>query len=306
MQASIREAGASMQFRIFTHRAVLLLIALSAVVFTPQSVSANIPRSDPVPLDIVLTTPLTRVYEGDIVILFYLVDQRGDRDIAELAPLTPGKASITARMGTASVVAKGMSGMITYTARQAGSEVLTLIVDLDSGSGTTSIDFTVYPKGNYSLLFMLVNEQDEQGSGFREVIHGKGNFTNLPGQPLQGTGRTDVWFLMWASTSAFNCIMDPPVTGSTFFDIYGAWGAVGRRGSPFTLEFFFDPISTNGSSITCHGLGDMLANFPFPSVSEGDLNVLDLTNMKFPPGGGSLRINRPKLWGTIYAIRRQP
>lgn len=300
------EEGSSMHVRFSLLRVALVLTILTADPYPAKAEEAHAPMSDPASLIVVMLTPLTKIYEGDTVSISYFVEQPGSRDPAVLAPLTPGKASITAQRGNASVAAQGMSGTITYTAMQAGRELLTLSVDLGSGNGTgiATTGFTVYPKGNYTLTFMLVNEADQQGAGFREVISGNGSFTNLSGQPLQGTGKMDAWFVVWANTQAFDCKMNPPVTGSTFFDIRGTRGAVGRRGFPFTLDFVFQPLSTNASTINCLGLGDITVDLPFPAVEAGDINVLNLTGLKFPAGGGRIRINRSNLWGAIYALRK--
>jgi hypothetical protein len=295
-----------MRVRSNLFRCMLIVVTLLGVAFSPALRPVSAATNNAGSFNIVMRIPQAKIYEGDTVSIPYAVEQAGSQSAAPLAPLTPAKASISALLGNAKVTAYGMSGTIIYTAKKAGTEQLTLTFDQGAfGSGTGTASFTVHTKGNFDLVFSLVNEDEQSGGGFREVISGSGSFKNYSDQPLQGTGSVDGWFIMWATNEAFACKMIPPVIGSSTFEISGTRGSTtGRGGPPFTLDLNFKPMSLNASNIQCLGLGDITADMPWPAIKDGDMNGLNLPVLTFPAGGGRINVNQGTLWGVIYAVRK--
>ena len=285
-------------------RIALMLPFLTSGWFNPAPPTAAVATNNAGSFIIVMLTPLVKIYEGDTIRMSYFIEELGSSD---LAPLVPGKASISAKLGSAKVTLRGLIGTIVYTAKNAGTEELTVSVDRGPGFGTLkgTESFTVYPKANYDLTFLLATIEDEQGVGLRAFFSGSGSFTVKTDEPLVGSGKANFWLLMWANTLPFVCKMDPPVTGATTIDITGKQGtATGRHGSPFTLDLNFQPMSTNASSILCQGLGDMTANMPFPATNNASMSSIDLTGLSFPAGGGKITINKAHLWGAIFTYRK--
>lgn len=293
-----------MPVKFILFRIALMLIFLTSASFIAAPPTAALATNNAASFIIVMLTPLSKIYEGDTITMSYFIDELGS---SNLAPLIPGEASISAKLGSAKVTHRGLNGTIVYTAKKAGTEELTLSVDRGPGFGTVkgTESFTVYPNEDYDLTFLLANDEDQQGAGFTALFAGSGSFSNKTDEPLLGSGKANFWLVMWVNTQPFVCKMDPPVTGATTIDITGKQGtATGRRGSPFTLDLSFQPMSTNSSSIQCQGLGNITASFPFPATKSASMDALDLMGLNFPAGGGKISINKAKLWGAIYTWRK--
>ena len=296
-------------------RFAILTLALGLSLGSPGA-PANAKDPAPDQLNLLLFTPLVKIYEGDTVSITFAVEDTTPQSAIPLAPLTPLDATIQATLGSASVQTDATGGTITYQAEKSGQETLTLQVRSPLGSGAGDMSFTVYPQPNYTLDFFLTSQDsDEAGTGFRALLSGSGKFSNTEDTPVNGSGEADLWFSLWAITQPYHCQLNPPVQGHTGFEIVPADPGelpplaplVQEPGyiSPVDLSLTFEPMSLNGSTIECAGLGDITANFPWPA-QQVDGDDYSLKNLHFPGEGGILPFQGSKTEGLIIVTRIQP
>ena len=286
-------------------RLAILAALLLAAIAHPAAKAA--PAAESGPMYLVILAPLVNVYEGDTLSLGYMIDDPKPNGGITLAPLTPGDATATANLGTASVTPEGMTGSLTYTAEKAGQETITVTASNYFGSVTGELSLEVKPRPNYNLDFVLVSEhQDEAGGAFLAIFTGTGEFANVKDAPLTGQGTAQIWFSLWAQTEAFNCSLNPPVQGATGFEISGVSGGALVPGSvePFILDLNFQPMSTNASTMSCVGLGGITASFPWPATQSNANDQYLFKSLFFPGEGGMLTITAEKTWGYIWTERK--
>ena len=258
-----------------------------------------------------ILSPLVDLYEGDTITLPYMVEDLAASGGITLAPLTPGTASVTASLGTASVSPDGLGGSITYTAQKPGQEELVLTVGNYFGTATGSISLKIKPRPNYDLDFFVVSQhQDEAGAFFIALFIGEGEFANQPGSAIEGRGSSELWFSLGAVTQAFACQMDPPIQGSSDFMISGTPNLVvplvptpGFQES-FFLDLVFAPMPLNGTTIVCEGLGDISMNVSLPATTS-DPNEHNLKSLQFFQDGGIVPIQAPMTSGLIVVTRKE-
>ena len=261
-------------------------------------------------LSVFVLAPLVEIYEGDTISLPYIVDKPQDGKLL-LAPLTPGTATVSAQIGSASITPDGLGGTIVYKAQKQGEESLSITVSNYFGSASGSFDFTVKPRPNYSLDFFIVSEgQDEAGGGFRAIFSGEGQFANVPDAPIEGKGSADTWFALWVTNDVFVCNMNPIVQGTSAFTITGYPGLsplLPPPGflEPFTLDLQFEPVSLNASTLSCQGMGEMSLTYPWPA-SQGNPNEYPMKGLEFPGEGGVIEITANKSHGYIATTRMEP
>ena len=294
---------------------VILLLILGISLGPPGDLAH---AEDPAPdqLNLLLFTPLVKIYEGDTVTIPFAVEDTSPQSDIPLAPLIPLDATIQATLGSASILADATGGSITYLAEKAGQETLTLQVSSLLGSGIGEMNFPVYPQPNYTLDFFLTSQDsDESGAGFRALFSGSGKFSNKEDTPVNGSGEADVWFSLWAITQPFQCQLNPPVQGHTSFEIFPADPGdlpplvplVEDPGyiSPVDLSLAFEPVSLNSAVIECAGLGNISANIPWPA-QQANGDDYGLKNLHFPGEGGILPYHGSKTEGLIIVTRIQP
>ena len=296
----------------FLRTRLLILGSTLLVLLGSPGASVGAQAQPPDPLNLLLFSPLVKIYEGDTVSIPFAVEDTAPLGGLPLAPLTPLEASVQASLGSATVQADNTGGTITYQAVKAGQETLTLQIQSPLGAGVGDLSFKVYSHPNYSLDFFLTSqEKDVSGAGFLALFSGSGTFANQEQAPVNGNGEADLWFSLWAITQPFQCKLDPPVQGHAGFEIvpaseFSPAPLVSEPGytSPVDLSLDFNPMSLNGSSITCAGLGNISANFPWPA-QEADGDEYSLQNLHFPGEGGVLLYQNQKTEGLIIVTRVQ-
>lgn len=300
-------------FLYFKTLSLLLVLALTAVPAQPAGAEGLSPQDSRHKMAVFFIAPLVDIYEGDTISLPYFLEDLSKNGGITIAPLTPGNASVSAQLGTATVAPRGitgLSGTVLYTANKAGQESITLTVSNYFGTATGSFDFTVKPRPNYDLEIFAISEgQSEGGGGFRAVFTGAGEFANVPDSAIQGQGSSEAWFILWVSNEAVQCRLEPTIQGTSAFKIAGGMPAVAPLIrppgfiDPFRLNLDFAPMPMNGSNIICAGLGGFGANFPIPA-STADPNEFNLREMEFAGEGGIFPISAEKTWGFVYVTRK--
>ncbi|NLG99628.1 MAG: hypothetical protein GX491_19915 [Chloroflexi bacterium] len=300
-------------FLYFKAFSLLLVLALAAVPAQPAGAEGLSQQGSSHNMAVFFIAPLVDIYEGDTITLPYFLEDLSKNGGITLAPLTPGAASVSAQLGTATAAPEGitgLSGTILYTANKAGQESITLTVSNYFGTATGTFEFTVKPRPNYDLEIFAISEgQSEGGGGFRTIFTGKGEFANVPETAIQGQGSSEAWFTLWVSNEVIQCKVEPPIQGTAAFRISGGMPAVipliRPPGfiDPFTLNLDFDPMPMNGSSVVCAGLGGFGANFPIPATTA-DPNEFNLREMEFAGEGGVFPIKAEKTWGFVYVTRK--
>jgi hypothetical protein len=288
-------------------RTIVLLTVFASLMFGPLlPAHAAHAYQDEVQLSVMILSPLGKVYEGDTIRLGYWVEDPDAYGGITLAPLTPGKASASARLGKVEAKPAGNSGTITYTAKAIGSEMITLKVNNGFGVGTGSVGFKVYSRPNYKIKFVAISQDsDEAGGAFYSLFSGNGKFADDPDHPINGSGRADLWFSLWVSNNVMSCSMEPTVQGSTSFEVTGTSGPVGLLpGSPgsMLLDLNFATLNTNASVLRCVGLGGFQVTFDWPA-SSGDPDSHHFKQLFFTEDGGSVPITAPKTWGYVLVTR---
>jgi hypothetical protein len=296
-------------------RLVLLALVLAALLGALLGLpAAPAEAQDPPPdeLRVLLLAPLVKIYVGDTISIPYFTEHVPPQGGIPLAPLTPADTTIQASLGSASVVSDNIGGAITYQAEKSGQESLTLFVQNPLGSGTGSLDFTVYPEPNYTLDFYITSQATDEGAGFRALFSGSGEFSHTEDTPVNGKGEADYWFALWAITQPFQCLMSPPVQSHAAFQIVNSnippVAPLIRPPNfihPISLSLQFQPMSLNASTIECAGLGDITASFPWPAqVANAD--EYGLQDLQFPGEGGILPYTNTKTEGLIIVTRKEP
>jgi hypothetical protein len=252
--------------------------------------------------------PPVEIYEGDIILLPYTVTDLNAYNGITLAPLTPGTASISAQLGSATVKPRGISGLITYKASKAGQERLNLTISNYFGKASAALEFEVLPRPNYELDIIIISEdKSETGGAFRGVFTGQGSFANLPDQPIQGAGSADYWFALWVSNDVMSCAMQPPMKATSTFQINGTSGLSPLSSSlerSFMLDLDFQPAYLQSTKINCSALGGFEMTFDMPGA-EADANEFNLRNLNFPGEGGVVQVTGYKTWGMVIATRME-
>jgi len=293
-------------------RLACLAVVLS-VWLSPPHAPAAAQTSPPDHLELLLFSPLVKIYQGDTVRIPFALADDATRSGLPLAPLTPLDASVQAALGNASVQADYTGGTIIYQAENSGQEKLSLQVQNPLGSGAGDLEFTVYPQPNYTLDFYLTGQDSGQaGSGFRALFSGSGKFSSTEDTPVNGSGEADFWFSLWAITQPFQCQLKPPVQGHGGFEIvpadeFSPVSLVQEPGyiDPVDLSLKFQPMSLNAATIECAGLGNISAKLPWPA-QQANGDDLSLQNLHFPGEGGILPYQNGKTEGLIIVTRIQP
>lgn len=286
-------------------RILVVLIVLFCLLIPGSRVTSSPPAQAGYNLHIL--TPLVRIYEGDTVLLDYVLIAGSEPGRVIFAPLIPGEALVNTTLGSATVMHWGLNGTIIYEATKAGTDQITVTVDfgtLGSVSGSTRLE--VQPKGNFDLTMMVAIEETTDAGGMLNIMAGHGSFALRKGEPITGKGLADYHFTLEAAVDgAFSCVM-PPVVGQTTFDIKGERGSyTGRRGSWISLDLNFQPIDLDAPMIHCEGLNGFVMDIPFESpIVGGDINAVYLTGMELPSRGGKWPIDLDTTWGAVFMTRR--
>ena len=289
-------------------RLLALTLILVALFGPAAGASAQEPPSGE--LYVVMLAPLVKIYEGDTVTIPYIAEQKVPLGQIALAPLVPGKASVQAALGTASVQPGITGGTITYQAVEAGHETLTLSVENPLGAGSAVFEFVVYPKPNYNLDFYIVSKDDDQGAGYIALFSGSGEFSHSDETPVYGRGQADFWFSLYAVAEPVQCFLPPPVQGNTSFEIVPGDSIPlaplvpdPSYVPPIYLTLRFQPMALNASTMACTGMGGFAANFPWPA-QQLDSNDMDMRDLEVPGGGGIIPYTNVKTEGWIIVTRK--
>lgn len=293
--------------RLFLLAALTLLVGLPA-----QPAQAASEAQEQSTMAVYVLAPLVDIYEGDTITLPYWVEDLAAYGGITLAPLTPSTATVSASLGAATVTAGGLDGTITYTAEQSGREELVLTVSNYFGTLTGSIPLEIKPRPNYDLEFFAVSQdQDAAGGFFLALFTGEGQFAHQPGSPIEGRGRSELWFSLGVNNEVVGCRMDPPIQGTADFTINATENPIvplvqypGFQES-FFLDLVFAPMPLNATTVVCEGLGGIGLNIPLPATTT-DGNELNLTNLHFYKDGGVITLTRPKTSVIISVTRKEP
>lgn len=295
------------------HRTRLFLLLCLAVLllgFPPAQAAASDAPQTTYNMAVIIVHPLVQVYEGDTLTLPYMVHDLKPVGGITLAPLTPGTATVSASLGTATVAPDGLYGTITYNAQKAGKESIVLTVSNYFGSATGSIDLEIKPRPNYDLDFVAIShDTNDSGGGFMVVFSGEGEFAFDEDTPPTGQGNSDAWFALWVDTEAFTCLLSPTVQGTSSFQIIETTSPLaplqieGRSLKPFLIDLVFEPMAMNASNIACSGLGGISMNVPWPAYTANP-DEYSLKAMYFPGEGGVVPIKAEKTWGYVWVERK--